>query len=285
MNANLLALLATLLISGLEFISGSSADFDNFGLTQLHRAILDDRTSSVEQLLAEKSLIDIPDKFSKNTPLHLLVEKVGSLTGDKQAKTIELIKKLVNAGVRRDIQTDSGFTALNKAVFLASDLAEYPLEVVQILLKGCVAINTPTRNQTPLHFAAGSRLRNNRAKELVELLMKDCGSSINYNALNSYKWTALKVALAADNMDAVALLQPRTSSISSTLMWVLIAISILLIAAASGSYYYFFIYKKSAAVNPGSDDKANSPTVSATEASPALSKGESVSSTGKEKEN
>lgn len=216
--------------------------FDTLGMTRLHYAILDDKTDLVGKMIVydDDDLVDLPDEISNSTPLHLLVEKVSTQTGDAQAATVKLIQSLVDLKVDRERKTDSGWTALTKAVYLASDFVDYPLGVIEILLKDCVAVNARTRGQTALHFAAGSRLQNNRSKDLVELLKKHCASSIDYNAaLDSNEWTAMKVALAADNMDTVAILKPFTSSLSFNTKMIL-GIGVVLFVLGIGMLYYLY---------------------------------------------
>lgn len=247
--SNILLFLGALAISAVQgenafsAVQDEEAIFDSFGMTKIHRAILDNKTAKVEQLItANQDLIDLPDKSSKSTPLHLLVEKVSTRTGDAQVATIKLIQTLVDLKANRQLQTDSGWTALNKATYLASDLSDYPLEVIKILLKDCVGVNIKSRGQTALHFAASSRLENNRSKQLVDLFIENCKSYIDFDAANdSNGWTAMKIALAADNMDSVSVLKPRTSYFSLLMKIVLVIVGLALTAIAA--IVGFYIYK------------------------------------------
>ena len=270
-------------------------EYDDFGYTKLHHMCLDDKLKLLLELSRhpfnqpdEKRnslLFDVPDKYSKSTPLHILVEKAAILQEKdyilaledekaevvpvedaeevvqgsdpkeqkkkKKKKTekmtvsiVEIIRNLFeNHGVSLTAQTDSGWTPLNKAVYLASDFPDYPLEIIDILLnqqpESCAAAKLITRSQTALHFAAASRLSNSRAKVIVEKIMKACGSSINYGALNNVGWTAMKVAIAAGNTDVAALLKDKTPSLSPLWFNRLGLVGLLLTAA--GLYYHFYI--------------------------------------------
>lgn len=271
------------------FAKEKESQFDEFGLTRLHHAILDNKASAIDKILAgddSDQLADLPDNVTKSTPLHLLVEKVATQSGEAQTKTIEQIQTLVDMKARRDLQNDSGWTALNKAVYLASDLVDYPLEVVEILLKDCVAVNVATRGQTALHFAANSRLQNARSKDLVELLMKKCSSSIDFNASDKMGWSAMKVALASDNMDTVALLKPKTSSLSFTARMVLLGLGLILLVIGIGAAYYIYKRKmadKINAVEPIDSPKSVSSKANGTDDGAGVT--EAVSESSKEKYN
>lgn len=241
-----LFLILTLISSNLA----TGISYDEFGLTKLHDAILQGQPEIIikiikEDIKGDKSLINAPDLASNSTPLHLLVDKVAVQKGSDQIKTIQLIKILVNNKVDRTIQTDSGWTALNKAFYLASDLVDYPIEVAEILLENCVAVDKITNNQTVLHYAAGSRLEPDRASVLVNLLMKHCSSNLNYNAIDSNQWTPLKVAVAAGNNDVVSILKPKTSSISLVMKIILGVVAVTIILIGFGIYYFYKISKNS----------------------------------------
>lgn len=228
-----------------NFASKNTRNYDEFGLTKLHNAILQDQTETIKKLIKDdKSLINTPDLASNSTPLHFLVDKVAVQKGDERKQTIEFIKVLVNNNVDRTIQTDSEWTALNKAVYLASDLTDYPLKVIKILLKDCVAVDKVTNKQTVLHYAAGSRIKPDRAAVLVKLLLDKCAAKLNYDAVDANSWTALKVAIAADNNDVVALLKPKTSSISFVMKIVLAVVAFTILLVAFGIFYYYKISKK-----------------------------------------
>lgn len=235
----------------------------------MHNAILDGKVKAIEELITAgvktstpASYLSLPDLATNNTPLHLLVEKVSMQKGTEQTRTVEFIKKLVDSKVDRTVQCDSGWTALNKAIYLASDLPDYPLGVVEILLKDCEGIDKFTNNQSALHFAAASRLKNNRATDLVNLLVKHCPDKLNYDAPDGNGWTALKVAIAADNTEVAAILKPRTSYLSFTMKIVLAGSVLLLILLAGGIYVYFRYFRKPVMVEPVSSPKEQSVTAS-----------------------
>ena len=239
--------------------------YDEFGLTELHNAVLFGQAKDVKTMIDAKimSLINTPDLASNNTPLHLLVEKVAVQEGANRRQTVEFIKTLVDKNVDRTIQTDSGWTALNKAVYLASDLPDYPIDVIEILLKDCVAVDKITNKQTVLHYAAGSRIKPNRATDLVKLLLKHCASKLNYDARDSNDWTALKAAIAVDNNDVVAALKSKTSSVSFVMKIVLGILAVTILLVAFGIYYYFKILKKPEFIVPESaDDNVTPPEIS-----------------------
>ena len=155
-------------------------------------------------------------------------------------KIIDLIAKLITLNADLEAKSDSGWTALNKAIYLASDLPEYPLEILPLLLDGCHALNVPARQNTPLHFAAGSRVENGqRALALVNMLIKNCGDKLNYQATNSNGWTPYKVALSAGNLEVAKILAAKTSLDSSG--WIGLVLTIL----SSGLFglVAFLVYK------------------------------------------
>lgn len=262
-------LLASFLFSLSFAVKMVDSSFDAFGMTKLHNAILKEKAKEIEELIdagvkttTPAPYLSLPDLATNNTPLHLLVEKVATQAGAEQTRSVEFVKKLVNSKVNRTIQSDSGWTALNKAVYLASDLPDYPLGVVEILLKDCEGIDKFTNNQSALHLAATSRLKNNRAADLVNLLVKHCPDKLNYDAPNGNNWTALKVAIAADNMQVAAILKPRTSYLSFEMKITLAGLAILLVLLSGAIYVYFRYFKKPSTVEPVTSPKAQSETTS-----------------------
>lgn len=220
----------------------SAIEYDNFGFTKLHNLCLEGRLGGVKSVIEDakgSELIDVPDLRSQTRPLHILVEKAAVF--EDPANVVELTKLLVSKGASLTAQTDSGWTALNKAIYLASDYPNYPLEIVDILLKapgGCGAVKLQTRGRTSLHFAAASRLPDNRAKVLVDKLIAACGKEIDFGSLNSDGWTALKVAISVGNTEVIHLLKSKTP-----LGWTVFiygGIILLALLVIGGVAFYFF---------------------------------------------
>lgn len=250
-----------LLFSLFSLNFASDPIYDEFGLTALHNAILYDRIKTIKTLIDKKLFINTPDLASNATPLHLLVEKIAVQKQlDEQNQTVRFIETLVaykvdeKVVVDRAIQTDSGWTALNKAVYLASDLPDYPLDVIKILLKDCVAVDKVTNKKTVLHYAASSRIKPDRATVLVNLLMEHCASKIDYDARDANDWTALKTAIAAENYNVAAALSPKTSSISFVMKIGFLIVVLTLIFVAFAIYYFFKISRKPELIVPASDN-------------------------------
>lgn len=196
-------------------------------------------------------------------------------------KITDLIKDLIDMDVDLESRNDSGWTALNKAIYLASDLPEYPLEVPFMLLKECRALNIPVRQNTPLHFAAGTRIeQGKRALDLVNMLIKTCGNELDYQATNSNGWTSYKVALSAGNLEVAKILGGKTSFLFGWVGWVA---SISILALLLGVLAFFvYKYKFSNSVKPTDkeSDKANLTEAegSGSTQSPTLTLDQSVSS-------
>lgn len=226
------------------FALGNAQDDTKLSIPKLHALCLRDAYWQANELI-EAGAIDINavDPLTKDTALHILVERAqfNKETVKDEAKAITatmLIEKLVKKyNANLELQSDSGWTALNKALYLASDLVDYPTQVIDLLLSDCKAVNIPTRNLTPLHFAASSRLPNGRSAELTKKLMKYCEASISQLAVDSKGWTPLKAAMAANNMETVAILKKA----QPFQIWTLL-VSLLVSMLLGGAGY--LLYKK-----------------------------------------
>lgn len=232
------------------FALGNAQDDTKLSIPKLHALCLRDAYWQANELI-EAGAIDINavDPLTKDTALHILVERAqfNKETVNDEAKDAEkpkaitatmLIEKLVKKyNANLELQSDSGWTALNKALYLASDLVDYPTQVIDLLLSDCKAVNIPTRNLTPLHFAASSRLPNGRSAELTKKLMKYCEASISQLAVDSKGWTPLKAAMAANNMETVAILKKA----QPFQIWTLL-VSLLVSMLLGGAGY--LLYKK-----------------------------------------
>ena len=158
---------------------------------------------------------DAPIDDSNTSPLQILVEKVSLYAGKDSKRTdtlVSIIKALVKHGADLERVNDSGWTALNQAVFLASVNQAYPLDVIASLLpenRKCPAINFATHSRTPLHFAAASSVSDGRARDIVKLLTDRCASLIKFDIRDSKGWTALKTALIHENNDAKAIIASK----------------------------------------------------------------------------
>lgn len=226
----------------------SNIEIDAFGFTKLHRKCLNGQLYAVKKIISDSKLsglINFPDKSSKKLPLHILIEKAAVISNKPQV--VEIINELLSKGSDLNAQTDSGWTPINLAVYMASVYQNYPLEIVDAVLSqsnSCVVINIKTHGQTVLHLAASSRLTNDRSKILVEKLINACGTKIDYLSVNDDGWTALKVSMAVGNTETINTLKKVTPSMSNIMLISLIATLVLLFAAGVGIYYYFVHVKK-----------------------------------------
>lgn len=238
--------------------------FDVFGYTKLHQKCLKGQLLGIQTIIKNFNFagsINLPDKTTKKLPLHILIEKADDINAkpppseigedgkppSAPPNVVEIVKALVAMGSSLTAQTDSGWTAINLAVYMASIHLNYPLEIIDALLAhptGCAAVKIETHQQTALHFAASSRLPNNRSKILVEKLIKACHSSINYLSINADGWTALKVSMAVGNTETINVLKDVTPSMSPLIFYGLIGLTLLLAVGGLGLYYYYINHLK-----------------------------------------
>ena len=220
-SAKLIPIRCSASASDSDSLMGDSVTSESIQTNPFFDACLNVKTNKLEKYFESGSIpakFDDPIDGSNTSPLQILIEKA-SLYAEKDEKRTKqiagIIDKLVLHGANLERVTDSGWTPLSMAVFWASEDPFYPLEIIKSLLpagRNCPAINLATRSRTPLHFAAGSRLPNGRALELVNLLVERCSEVIDYMARDSKGWSPLKVAINADNFDVKDILSHETPS-------------------------------------------------------------------------
>ena len=200
--------------------------------------------------------VDDPIDASNTSPLLLLVEKAAFYAGKdnvRAAEIADIINKLVIHGADLNRVTDSGWTALNKAVFWASENPAYPIEIIDSLLpesQKCPSINVTTHSRTPLHFAAASTTR---SLELVNKLLERCEYLIDYGAFDSKGWTPLKAAINAGNIDVKNLLYPKTPRYTFLQKLGMLSATVLLSIFA---FYLYIKYAKAKVVKNEVDKKS-----------------------------